>query len=65
MENLKSLCSLNYSIKSFEYSSNLKDEKGIKATGEVDGDNIIFFLESAEKRKTHKISTGGKGFTFL
>ncbi|MEK6528797.1 MAG: transglutaminase-like domain-containing protein [Nitrospirota bacterium] len=62
IESLKSLCSLNYSIKSFEYSSNLKDEKGIKATGEVDGDNIIFFLESAEKRKTHKISTGGKDF---
>ncbi len=61
-ENLKSLCSLNYSIKSFEYSSNLKDEKGIKATGEVDGDNVIFFLESAEKRKTHKISTAGKDF---
>jgi hypothetical protein len=61
-ENLKSLCDLNYSIKSFEYSSNFKDEKGIKATGEVDGDNVIFFLESADKRKTHKISTAGKNF---
>ena len=61
-ESLKSLCDLNYSIKSFEYSSNLKDEKGIKASGKVDGDNIIFFLESAEKRKTHKISTAGRNF---
>ncbi len=62
IENLKSLCDLNYSIKSFEYSSNFADEKGIKAAGEVDGDNIIFLLESADKRKTHKISTAGKNF---
>ncbi|MDP3297062.1 MAG: transglutaminase-like domain-containing protein [Thermodesulfovibrionia bacterium] len=63
-ESLKSLCDLNYSIKSFEYSSNFKDEKGIKAIGEVDGDNVIFLLESAGKRKTHKISTDGKKFYF-
>ena len=62
IENLKTLCDLNYSIKTFEYTTNFKGEKGIKARGEVDEDEIIFFLESPEKRKTHKISTGGKDF---
>ncbi len=62
IENLKTLCDLNYSIKTFEYTSNFKGEKGIKARGEVDENEIIFFLESPEKRKTHKISTGGKDF---
>lgn len=62
IENLKTLCDLNYSIKTFEYTSNFKGEKGIKARGEVDEGEIIFFLESPEKRKTHKISTGGKDF---
>ncbi|MEK6692725.1 MAG: transglutaminase-like domain-containing protein [Nitrospirota bacterium] len=62
IERLKSLCDLSYSIKSFEYTSNFKDEKGIKVTGEADIENIIFFLESGEKRKTHKISRKGKDF---
>ena len=54
-EKLKCLCNLSYSIKSFEYSSFFKNESGIKVRGEMDADNIIFFLESAEKRKVHKI----------
>ena len=62
IENLKSLCDSNYTIKTFEYTSNFKGEEGIKASGEVDGDEIIVFLESPEKRKTHKISTGGDDF---
>ncbi len=62
IQRLKSLCDLSYSIKSFEYASNLKDEKGIKVTAEVDEESIIFFLESAEKRKTHKITRKGKEF---
>ncbi len=64
IENLKTLCDLNYSIKTFEYTSNFKGEKGIKARGEVDEDEIIVFLESPEKRKTHKISTRGEDFYF-
>lgn len=60
IERLKCLSDLYYSIKSFEYSSQFKDEGGIKATGEVDKDTIIFFLESPEKRKTHKTLTNGK-----
>jgi len=54
-EKLKCLSSLSYSIKSFEYSSFFQNESGIKLRGEVDSDTIIFFLESAEKRKVHKI----------
>ena len=61
-EKLKCLSSLSYSIKSFEYSSFFQNESGIKLRGEVDSDTIIFFLESPEKRKTHKISTNGKNF---
>jgi hypothetical protein len=59
---LKCLSDSYYSIKSFEYASHFKDEEGIKVTGEVDSGNIIFFLESPEKRKTYKISTNGKNF---
>jgi hypothetical protein len=55
LEKLKCLCSLSYSIKSFEYGSHLKDESGIKVRGEVGPDSIIFFLESSEKRKVYKI----------
>jgi hypothetical protein len=62
VEKLKCLSDSYYSIKSFEYVSHFKDEEGIKVTGEVDPGNIIFFLESPEKRKTHKISTNGKIF---
>ena len=54
-ETLKCLCNLSYAIKSFEYSSSFKNENGKKVRGETDADNIIFFLESAEKRKVHKI----------
>ena len=60
MEMLKCLSDSYYSIKSFEYASHFKDEEGIKVTGEVDSGNILFFLESPEKRKTYKISTNGK-----
>lgn len=62
IEKLKCLSDLYYSIKSFEYTSNLKDEKGLKIRGEVDNENIIFFIESPEKRKTYKISRNGKDF---
>ena len=54
-EKLKCLCNLSYGIKSFEYSSFFQNESGIKVRGEVDSDSVIFFLESAEKRKVHKI----------
>ena len=54
-ENLKCLCSLSYSIKSFEYESHFKDESGVKVRGEAGQDNIIFFLESSEKRKVYRI----------
>ena len=62
MEMLKCLSDSYYSIKSFEYASHFKDEEGIKVTGEVDSGEILFFLESPEKRKTYKISTNGKNF---
>jgi hypothetical protein len=57
---LKCLCDPSYSIKSFEYASHFKDEKGIKATGQVDHENILFFLESSEKRRTFKTPTKGR-----
>ena len=62
IESLRSLNDSNYAIKSFEFSSKLKDEKGIRVTGELDKDEMIFFLESSKKRKTHKITTEGKDF---
>jgi hypothetical protein len=61
-DKLRCLSDLSFSIKSFEYTSHFKDEAGLKLSGEVDGGEIIFFLESAGKRKTHKTSTKGKDF---
>lgn len=61
-DKLRCLNDLSFSIKSFEYTSHFKDEKGIKLTGEVDAAEVIFFLESAEKRKTHKTPTKGREF---
>ncbi len=61
-DRLKCLSDLSFSIKSFEYTSHFKDEKGIKLSGEVDSGEVIFFLESAEKRKTHKTPTRGRDF---
>ena len=60
IESYRCLSNSNYAIKSFEYSSHYKDEKGIKVTGEVDADAVVFFLESPEKRKTFRTSTKGK-----
>lgn len=60
VENYRCLSNSSYAIKSFEYSFHYKDEKGIKVTGEVDADTVVFFLESPEKRKTYRTSTKGK-----
>lgn len=60
IESYRCLSNATYAIKSFEYSSHYKNEKGIKVTGEVDSDAAVFFLESPEKRKTFKISTKGR-----
>ena len=57
---LKCISNSQYSIKSFEFTSHFKDEKGIRATGEVDAGNIFFLLESPEKRKTFTTPTKGK-----
>ena len=62
VEKLKCLCDKALSIRSFEYTSNIKGERGIRATGDVDRDEITFILESPEKRKTYKTFTGEKKF---
>ncbi len=64
IEKLKCLCDLYYVIKSFEFTSYLQNESGVKVRGEVEPDSIIFFLESAEKRKVHKISKRDFYFPF-
>jgi Transglutaminase-like superfamily len=61
---LRCLTNLDYSIKSFEYASHFMDEEGIKVTGEVDNENVLFFLESQEKKKTLKTPVKGKSFYF-
>ncbi|MCL5023327.1 MAG: transglutaminase domain-containing protein [Nitrospirae bacterium] len=61
-DDLRCLSDLSFSVKSFEYASHFKDEKGIKLTGEVDAGEVLFFLESAEKRKTYKTPTKGREF---
>lgn len=61
-DKLRCLSDLSFSIKSFEYTSHFKDEKGIKLTGEADAEEVLFFLESPEKRKTHKTPTRGREF---
>lgn len=65
IEKIKSLCDSHYSIKSFEHTSNFKDEKGYRIKGEVDENEIVFILESPEKSKTYNISTDGRGFYLL
>jgi len=59
---MRCLTNLDYSIKSFEYASHFMDEEGIKVTGDVDNENVLFFLESQEKRKALKTPIKGKGF---
>ena len=49
----------SYAIKSFEYASRFDGEKGIKVTGEVEQDRIVFILESPERRKTFRTPTKG------
>jgi hypothetical protein len=62
IKQLNCLTDLFYSIKSFKYVSHFKDEKGVKVTGSVDDDTIVFFHESPEKRRTKKISLDGIDF---
>lgn len=61
-QKLKCLSDLSYSIKSFEYVSHFKNEKGIKITAEADEEDIIFLLESSDKRKAFKTPIKGRGF---
>jgi hypothetical protein len=60
IDSYRCLSNSSYAIKSFEYSSHYEDEKGIKVTGEVDSDAVVFYLETSEKRKTYRTSTKGK-----
>lgn len=60
IEELRCLSNLSYSLKSLDFASHYKDEEGVKVKGEVSEDEIIFFLESPQKKKTYKITTGGK-----
>ncbi|HDZ02095.1 MAG TPA: hypothetical protein ENH52_11670, partial [Nitrospirae bacterium] len=62
VEKLKCLCDKSLSIRNFEYTSHIKGERGIKATGDVDRDEVTFILESPKKRKTYRTPTGGKKF---
>lgn len=61
-EEMSILTDLSYSIRSFQYSSRFGDEKGIKVTAKVDGDDIICFLSAGDKMKTHRIPINGKDF---
>lgn len=60
IDSYRCLSNSSYAIKSFEYSSHYEDEKGIKVTGEVDSDAVVFYLETSEKRKTYRTPTKGK-----
>lgn len=60
LQYMKCLSDAEYSMKSFEFSSHFKGENGIKITGEVDSEDIIFFIESMDKRKTYRLSKQGR-----
>lgn len=61
-EKLEALCNSDYSTKSFKYSNNIKGEKGISLTAKTDKDDIVFELESADKRKIHTAPLNNKNF---
>ncbi|MEW6715375.1 MAG: transglutaminase-like domain-containing protein [Nitrospirota bacterium] len=61
-EEVRLLTDNDYKIKSVDYSSVFKGEEGIRASGSFEDDAIIFFLESAKHRKTHKIEINNKSF---
>jgi hypothetical protein len=62
VEKLKTLCDSFHSIKSFEYWSHYNGNEERKVRAEVTDDEVVFFLESPEKRKTYTIPTNGKDF---
>lgn len=61
-EEVRLLTDNDYTIKSADYSSAFAGEEGIKASGSVEDDAIIFILESAKHRKTYRIETNKKSF---
>ena len=61
-EEVRLLTDNAYKIKSADYSSAFKGEEGIKASGSLEDDAIIFILESGGHRKTHKVETNKKSF---
>jgi hypothetical protein len=63
-EKLEALCNPDYSTKSFKYSNNIKGEKGISLSAKTDKDDIIFELESADKRKIHTAPLNNKNRNF-
>jgi hypothetical protein len=60
VRSFRCLSNSSYAIKTVEYSSSYKGEKGIRVAGETDSDGIVFFLETPQKRKTYRTSTGGR-----
>ncbi|MBI5676812.1 MAG: transglutaminase domain-containing protein [Nitrospirae bacterium] len=61
-EEVRLLTDNDYKIRSADYSSVFKGEEGIRASGSFEDDAIIFILESAKHRKTHKIEINKKSF---
>jgi hypothetical protein len=62
VEMINSLSDLSYHVSSFEYAFGLKGEEGFRAAGEFDEDEMVVFLESSSKRKTHKAPVKNRNF---
>jgi hypothetical protein len=62
VERISSLSDMSYHVSSFEYAFGLKGEEEFRAFGEFDEEEMVIFLESSSKRKTHKTSVKNRNF---
>ena len=65
VESMKCISDLHYAVKSFEFSSSFRDEKGTRTIGNVDAQEINFAIESPDGRRTFTTPTHGKDFSLL
>jgi hypothetical protein len=64
-EEVRLLTDTYYQIKSANYASSFEGEEGVKASGTYEDGEMIFFLESAKFKKTHKISAKKRFYHLL
>ncbi|MEE9524039.1 MAG: transglutaminase-like domain-containing protein, partial [Thermodesulfovibrionales bacterium] len=59
-QKIKYLCKKDYSLKSFELDMTENNDKKTKIEGKIEEDEMLFFIESGDDRRTKVLTTDGR-----